>query len=524
MDTDDGSLESLPSNPSIEENTLDFHNSKPRSSLHETLKTIAGIAGNILEWYDFAVFGFFSDVLGVVFFPKDQSEDLSVMESFAVFGGAFLMRPLGGVIIGYIGDTKGRKKALEISLFLMAFATTLMGCLPTYDQIGNGAILLLLMVRMLQGLSVGGQLMSSLVFTVEGHPQSRWGLYGSCVMAAGNFGTFLGGVVAAALRASLTFEQLTQWGWRIPFLSGILISVCGLYLKYFCADDEMLPGHAAHTEESNGNNEAGTSSNPQDDDCGDPTDGIVITPSSSDISNKRPVNPLLAAFSPKNRRNLIASAFVPMLWSGGFYLSFVWMAIFMEDLMDPPVKSAFGVNSWGLLLLGIWFPLAGLLSDVLGRKKVMTVGGIVFGILGPVMVVIIAEKGNQSSWTAFACQTVLSISLSLWGAPMCAWLVESFDPQARLTSVGIGYNLSQAIAGGMSPFVATLLVDEVGLAAPGILLFALAAFSLIGLWIIAPSSSQGGAHASVPMTESVDDDDDDDDGIEKGEVELKEIC
>jgi MHS family proline/betaine transporter-like MFS transporter len=122
-------------------------------------------------------------VIGKVFFPKDQSEDLSVMESFAVFGGAFLMRPVGGLVIGYIGDTSGRKKALEISIFLMAIATTLMGCLPTYDQIGNSAILLLLIVRMIQGLSVGGQLMSSLVFTLEGRPSNRWGFYGELTLS-----------------------------------------------------------------------------------------------------------------------------------------------------------------------------------------------------------------------------------------------------------------------------------------------------------------------------------------------------
>ena len=103
---------------------------------------------------------------------------------------------MGGVVIGYIGDVSGRKKALEISIFLMALATTLMGCLPTYDNVGNLAILLLLVVRMLQGLSVGGQLMSSLVFTLEGHPHNKWGLYGSFVMACANLGTFLGGIVA----------------------------------------------------------------------------------------------------------------------------------------------------------------------------------------------------------------------------------------------------------------------------------------------------------------------------------------
>lgn len=172
--------------------------------LHHKLKTLAGVMGNVLEWYDFAVFGFFSDIIGEVFFPKSQSKDLSVMESFAVFGGAFLMRPLGGIVIGFIGDTSGRKEALEISIFLMALATTLMGCLPTYSQIGNSAILLLLIVRMLQGLSVGGQLMTSLVFTLEGRPKDRWGLYGSFVMGAANIGTFLGGLVAYGLRRTLT--------------------------------------------------------------------------------------------------------------------------------------------------------------------------------------------------------------------------------------------------------------------------------------------------------------------------------
>lgn len=147
-------------------------------------------------------------MLGKVFFPKGQSKDLGVMESFAVFGGAFLTRPIGGIVMGIVGDVSGRKKALEISIFLMAIATTCMGLLPTYDQIGGAAIFLLLIVRMLQGLSVGGQLMSSLVFTVEGHPRDQWGLWGSLVMASGNFGTFLGGSVAFALRQLLTEEQL----------------------------------------------------------------------------------------------------------------------------------------------------------------------------------------------------------------------------------------------------------------------------------------------------------------------------
>ena len=115
---------------------------------------MAGIIGNVLEWYDFAVFGFFSEEIGKVFFPNSQDP---VAQSFAVFGGAFLFRPVGGVLLGYLGDVYGREKALRISIFLMAFPTFAMGCLPTYDQVGVVAIILLIFIRILQGLSVGGQ-------------------------------------------------------------------------------------------------------------------------------------------------------------------------------------------------------------------------------------------------------------------------------------------------------------------------------------------------------------------------------
>ena len=476
--------------------------------LHHKLKTLAGVMGNVLEWYDFAVFGFFSDIIGEVFFPKGQSKDLSVMESFAVFGGAFLMRPLGGIVIGFIGDTSGRKKALEISIFLMALATTLMGCLPTYSQIGNSAILLLLIVRMLQGLSVGGQLMTSLVFTLEGRPKDRWGLYGSFVMGAANIGTFLGGLVAYGLRRTLTETQLLKWGWRIPFLSGILISFCGLYLKYFCTEDESVPGHAAvvpsntdyHDDDSPEKTTTTTEVEDEIDDTviveRDPDEHRIVTSSDArqqqtvldtSLEIKRPPNPLRLAFSRENRRALLASAMVPMVWSGGFYVSFVWMAIFMQDLITPPVPSAFLVNSFSILMLGIWFPLAGVLSDFVGRRRVMTVGGLTFGCAGPILLLVIGNLGSKSMWIAFFSQMGLGISLAMWGSPMCAWLVESFEPEARLTSVSIGYNLAQAFVGGMSPFIATLLMDEFGKGAPGILLTTLATVSLLGLWIVAPT-------------------------------------
>jgi Sugar (and other) transporter len=149
-------------------------------------QTIAGIVGNVLEWYDFAVFGYLSDILGQVFFPPNQTGHKATMESFIVFGSAFLMRPIGGIVLGYIGDTYGRKVALIISIFVMAIPTFAMGCLPSYERAGHVATILLIIIRLFQGLSVGGQLMSSLVFTLENQPRDQWGFYGSFVMAAAN--------------------------------------------------------------------------------------------------------------------------------------------------------------------------------------------------------------------------------------------------------------------------------------------------------------------------------------------------
>jgi MHS family proline/betaine transporter-like MFS transporter len=304
------------------------------------------------------------------------------------------MMIVGGVIMGYIGDKYGRKRALELSIFLMAFPTFAMGCLPSYESVGALSIVLLVLVRCLQGLSVGGQLVSSLVYTLEQNPKRQWGLYGSYVMAAANFGTLLGGIVATSLKSSLSEEQLLSYGWRIPFLSGILVSLCGLYLKFY-GDEEI---HHGGGEDGEGNG-----------------------------------NPLIMAFRKENIRPLISASLAPMLWSGGFYISFVWMATFMDVLIEPPVPNAFLVNSLALFIsVCLLFPLAGYLSDKHGRTKIMYIGGISLAVISPFMIIVIS-KGNAVA--AFFAQCAMGISLSLWGAPSKFILLFdnlSFDIISRL--------------------------------------------------------------------------------------------
>jgi MHS family proline/betaine transporter-like MFS transporter len=142
------------------------------------LQTIAGFLGNVFEWYDFGIYGFFSDTIAQVFFPPTNANN-NLIYSYIIFGGAFLMRPLGGLIAGHIGDSQGRKRALVFSLCSMTVPTVVMGLLPTYQQVGNWSPALLAMCRLLQGFSVGGQLPSSLVYTLEAKPKEHWGYYGS---------------------------------------------------------------------------------------------------------------------------------------------------------------------------------------------------------------------------------------------------------------------------------------------------------------------------------------------------------
>jgi len=350
--------------------------------------------------------------------------------------------------MGYIGDTYGRKRALEMSIFLMAFPTFAMGCLPSYQAVGIISPILLMITRLLQGLSVGGQMMSSLVFTVESRPRRQWGLYGSFVMAAANIGTLLGGIIGNAIRSNLTEEQLISFGWRIPFWMGILVSISGIYLRMYGKEAE-LHSHLP--------------------------DGAPLE------------NPIKAAFRKENLRSLMSATLVPMLWSGGFYLSFVWMAIYMLDLSSNPISNAFLVNNTSLFIsVVLGFPPAGMLSDYLGRTRVMAFGGICMLFFAPFLVNMI---GIGSAWGAFYAQLALGTFLSCWCAPMMAWLAESFRPELRLTAVSIGYNIAQALIGGSFPSIATLMTGEnSGLpnSSPGFLLSGAAILGLVGLYIAPP--------------------------------------
>ncbi len=200
-------------------------------------KTIAaGVIGNTIEYYDFALIGFLASAIGANFFPSSDPS-LSVLWAFAAFAAGMVMRPIGGAIFGHIGDKSSRKKALLLSLALMTLPTFIIGLLPTYAQIGITAPILLVLMRLIQGISVGGEYASSIVYLVEQAPDGKKNFFGAFVSAGAKAGMMLGSSVCGAMLWALDAEAMNDWGWRVPFLLSLPLLLCGVWLRRTLEDD-----------------------------------------------------------------------------------------------------------------------------------------------------------------------------------------------------------------------------------------------------------------------------------------------
>lgn len=205
---------------------------------------ISSTIGNALEWFDFTVFGLFAGILSKLFFPADNPHS-SLLLTFATFGIAFAARPLGGLVFGLYADKHGRKKALVVMISLMAAGTGLLGVLPTYGAIGIAAPLLLLLARLIQGFSAGGEFGSASAMLIEFAPPGRRGFYGSFQMVSQSLAFGLGAAMAIGLNLGLSADAFASWGWRVPFILGILIGPTGWYLRQRCDESPEFKAYLA---------------------------------------------------------------------------------------------------------------------------------------------------------------------------------------------------------------------------------------------------------------------------------------
>jgi MFS transporter, MHS family, proline/betaine transporter len=375
----------------------------------------AAVIGNVLEWYDFAVYAFVAIHISRKFFPAGD-EVSALLSTFLAYGLGFLARPLGGIVIGRIGDTHGRKAALLLTILLMAIGTVLIGVLPSFETIGYLAPLLLVVARLLQGFSAGGEWGSSTAFIVEWAPPAERGYYGSFQQTSVVTGLLLGSGVAALLNTVMSPAEMGSWGWRIPFLLGGLIGPVGMYMRRTI---DETPAYARMTA---------------------------------------------APAAPRGISEtwlLAGRAFgFTIVWTVCFYILLNYMPTYTQKFMNLSASQALWANTIGLFALVAAIPVMGKLSDRIGRKPLLLACCAAFIVLPyPIFSFLVS---GASYGSLIAVQILFAVLISMFSGPGPAAIAEIFPTRTRSMWMTSGYALAVAIFGGFAPSISIWLIDRFG--------------------------------------------------------------
>jgi MFS transporter, MHS family, proline/betaine transporter len=382
---------------------------------------LAGIIGNILEWYDFSVYGYFAVSIGHHFFPSGNPTT-SLLAAFGVFAAGFFMRPAGAVLFGHIGDNWGRERALFMSVLAMAVPTFLIGVIPDYQQIGIASSVLLVLLRLAQGISVGGEYTTSIVFVVERSVPRRRGLMGTWCLFGVCAGTLLGSAVGTLLTSVLPRETMRAWGWRLPFILGLVIGMVGLLIRR-----ELERG------------------------------GRCSAPQRAVIKGQR-----AGSFMDTLRTQRVAILKITALKAVsavGFYTLFVYISVYFTKIVQIPKSQALAINSIALTAMLLLIPCSGVLSDRLGRKPMLLAGAAGMLLLSLPLFRLLRSPSFGVILTGQLCFTVL---LCLFYGAEPAATAEAFPARVRCSSAAISHNICFAFLGGTAPMVATYLITLTG--------------------------------------------------------------
>ena len=410
----------------------------PVPAQQSALRTaLAGLIGNVLEWFDFAVYGYFASNIGHQFFPT-STPAVQQLLTFGTFALGFLARPVGSLVLGRVGDRIGRRALLTLSISLMGGATLILGLLPTYDQIGIAAPALLLLMRLAQGFSLGGEFTGSMVYTTEGSSPLMRGLISSSTAAGTTMGFILGSGTAYLINAMMTPDDVNTWGWRIPFVGSIVFLIGGYLLRR----------------------------------------GIVETEEGLKAMAIRPklLPSLIADWKP-----IVQTFGIVAMTNAAYYMTFTFAVERRKALAGAAGWEFLLANTLSLFVVLFSKPLGGWLSDKVGRRKLMMA-------LTVIVMASIYTSLNMMLYgtpTAFILgQMILAIPLGMALGLQGAMLVEIFPLRSRVTSMSVAYSITLALAGGTAPLVSTWLIDTLG--HPLAPAYYIMAYGLIGLAIMWP--------------------------------------
>ncbi|OUO89871.1 MFS transporter [Gordonibacter sp. An230] len=394
---------------------------KKKTSLARAV--FSGSLGNMLEWFDYGLYGYFATIISRDFFVSDDPI-VGLLLSFLVFGTGFLVRPIGGILIGMYADKHGRIKALTLTILCMGVCTLCMGLLPTYSQVGIVAPILLTVLRLLQGLATGGEFGSSLTFIAEyGTPNNRAFLVSWQPFSVG-CGLLLGSAAGLLVTTILPEAALYDWGWRVPFACGILIAVYGVHMRKNVPDS---PEFLKMKEQEGGTDEPHA-----------PVKDLFLR-------YKKPIVTVVGL--------LVGS-------SATYYLLITYMPTYISEFMDTSLSSAFVVNTSVIAIYLLLCPVMGMLIDRIGRRKCLIVGCLGFLLLSYPVFSVLVQQTNAAIMIALlgiliVFQTILAVAIAVVSA-------EVFPTKLRNSGVGFSYNLAAAIFGGLAPLAATALIAATG--------------------------------------------------------------
>jgi MFS transporter, MHS family, proline/betaine transporter len=376
-----------------------------------TRAILAASFGNLLEWYDFAIYAQFALYIAANFFPQ-ENRGAALVNAFLVFGLGFVIRPLGAVLIGVYGDRAGRKAALTLTILVMAGGTLLIAIAPTYSTIGLGAPLILLAGRLLQGFSAGGEIGSAAAFLVEHAPPARKALIAAWLQASMGMSNILGASVAFTVTALLSKPEIIEWGWRLPFLGGLIIVPVGLYLR---STLEETPAFRAEREVAH--------------------------------IARRPLMSLLR----EHPRELAAGLAVSVLWAAAVYVLLIYMPVYLQKSLGFTASQAYG----GSLAENVVFVAGcfafGSLADRVGSRRVQLWGAAT--LLVALLPLFFWLDQTRSVGVLDVVLAALGLLTAIYSGVAPTTLSTLFPTRVRVTGVSLAYNAAFTIFGGFAPAV-----------------------------------------------------------------------
>lgn len=379
----------------------------------------ASSVGNLVEWFDYAVYGYLAVTIAGVFFPE-TSQAAGLLGTFGVFALSFLVRPIGGIFWGHFGDRYGRRSALSVSVLIMSAATVVIALLPGYDLIGVAAPALLLIVRVVQGFSAAGEYAGAAAFLYEYAPHGRRGLYTSAVPASTAGGLLLGSLVVTALTSALSADDMSSWGWRVPFLLAAPLGLVGRYIRVKLEDTpeyQQLQG--------------------------------------DERSSAAPLVEMLRS----SKRGLLIAFGATCLNAVGFYVLLTYMPTYFSTELGFDETASFIATTVALTGYIASVLVMGHLSDSLGRPRMLAVAGVLFAVLAVPMFWLLGTGGLL---LAAVVQLALGIMLTVNDGTLPAYLADLFPTRMRFSGFAFSFNTANALFGGTAPLVATSLIEAGG--------------------------------------------------------------